>query len=140
MLAPIHWLLTVYQQIYLYNDNNKKCRYCIKCTWRVCLLSTTWTGKMEVEEDRRIGLTCFSIGTAGAPLSSLCWLFWSNLSNVLLSHQRDIVGSVILWELKLSVDFGYNHRRLFAILTGVCSFKLMLNLKFDNIRIPRCWF
>ena len=95
---------------------------------------------MEVEEDRRIGLTCLSIGTAGAPLSSLCRLFWSNLSNVLLSHQRDIVGSVILWELKLSVDFGYNHRRLFTILTGAFSFKRMLNLKFDNIRIPRWWF
>ena len=95
---------------------------------------------MEVEKDRRIGLTCFSIGTVGAPLSSLRRLFWPNLSNVLLSHQRDIVGSVILWELKLSVDFGYNHRRLFAILAGAFSFKLMLNLKFDIIRIPRWWF
>jgi len=48
------------------------------------------------------------------------------MSNVLLNHQWAIVGFVILRELKLSVDFGFNHRRLFAILTGTFSFKQMI--------------
>jgi hypothetical protein len=63
-----------------------------------------------------------------------------NMSNVLLNHQWAIVGFVILRELQLSVDFGFNHRRLFAILTGTFSFKLMLDLNFDIIHIPRWWF
>ena len=62
-----------------------------------------------------------------------------NMNNVLLKHQWAIVGFVILREVKLSVDFGFNHKRLFAILTGTFSFKLMLNLKFDiiHIHVPR---
>ena len=59
-----------------------------------------------------------------------------NKINVLLNHQWAIVGLVILRELKLSVDFGFNHIMLIAILTGAFSFKLMLTLKFDIIHIP----
>jgi len=51
-----------------------------------------------------------------------------------------IVGFVILREIKLSVDFGINHRWLFAILPYTVSFKPMLNLKFYIIRIPRGGF
>jgi hypothetical protein len=66
--------------------------------------------------------------------------FLLNLSSVLLNHQMAIVGFVILRELKLSVDFGFNHRWLSAILPYNFAFKPMLNLYFYNIRIPRWWF
>ena len=94
---------------------------------------------MEVEEERRGRTSLLSIGTAGATLSSLK-PFWINLSNVLLNHQMAIVGFVILQELKLSVDFGFNHRCLLPILLYTFSFNPILNLKFYIIPIPRWWF